>query len=305
MPVSRWAYCLSPDLPETGRGIVKGNIGLTSLYDESGQVASHFLNEEFYSFCDTWEHAMAHEQFAQIIDIELEAEPFADAPLDHLASLAPSERVRNFFAAWLGFIDNELESWTTGGAIHYRPHWARVLMHALVIADALGLPDADMRCLAMAAVFHDSRRKSPYLDTGHGARAASYYVEACRVLASRDATGTEAGKLAAQLVYDPRTMLAIAWHDRDDDRGLQAIAQAVADDDAPGSDADSFAASLPPHAEAEAETILRIFKDADGLDRVRLGKGGLDERFLRTDQARSQVPFAHELLAASMVPRPM
>ena len=57
--------------------------------------------------------------------------------------------------------------------------------------------------------------------------------------------------------------------------------------------------ALPVGAEADAATIFRIFKDVDGLDRVRLGKGGLDERFLRTDQARHQVQFAQDLFTAS------
>ena len=271
---------------------------VANLYDESGQVASHFLNDEFFMFCDSWEHAMESPQFAAIIDTELRAEGTADAPLEGLADLAPTERVRAFYLEWLRFIDEKLEPWTTGGAIHFRPHWARVLMHALIIADAMGLPDADLRSVAMAAVFHDSRRESPYLDTGHGARAAQYYAEACR----QQAEGGEseaAGQASGSLVYDPRTMLAILWHDHDDEEGLQAIAHAIENDTAPGSEGRGYAASLPDGAQADAATILRIFKDSDGLDRVRLGTGGLDERFLRTDQARNQVAFAQKLLDAS------
>ena len=282
---------------------------VAKLYDESGQVASQFTNDEFYSFCDSWEHAMEDEKFVEIIDTELRAEGYANGPLDGLAAFAPSDRVRRFFLAWLAFIDEELEPWTTGGAIHFRPHWARVLMNALVIGDAMGLPDADLRAVAMAAVFHDSRRKSPYLDTGHGARAAAYYADACQSAAQWDAgVGTAPlpkGAAAANegafadLVYDPRAMLAIAWHDRDDEEGFEAIAQAVANDAAPGTSGRTFTESLPQGAQADAATIFRIFKDSDGLDRVRLGEGGLDVRFLRTDQARSQVQFAQDLFATS------
>lgn len=263
---------------------------VTRLYDDEGNVAAHFVNEEFHMFVDTWEHAMQDPHFASIIDIELRAEPVADAPLGHLAALAPSERVRELFTSWLAFMDEQLEPWTTGGAIHFRPHWARVLMHALVMGEALGLPDADLRALAMAAVFHDTRRKSPYLDTGHGARAAAYYAQAC---AAQAATGN-----GGPLSYDPRTMLAIAWHDRDDEAGLRATVHAVEHDEDPVGKG-SFAAALPTSASADAPTILRIFKDADGLDRVRLGPGGLDERYLRTAPARANVAFAHELLTAT------
>lgn len=72
--------------------------------------------------------------------------------------------MRDFYLAWLRFIDGRLEPWTTGGALHFRPHWACTLMNAPAIADGMGLPDADLRSVAMAAVFHDSRRKSPFLD---------------------------------------------------------------------------------------------------------------------------------------------
>lgn len=266
---------------------------VTKLYDEGGNVSPHFLDEEFYSFCPSWETAMANPGFAAVIERELQAESIAEAPLGHLAALAPNERVRAIFTDWLAFIDDELEPWTTGGAIHFRPHWARVLMHALAIGDARELPDADLRALAMAAVFHDSRRKNPYLDTGHGARAAAYYAEYC--CDSRSAAQTRAVRLA----FDPRTMLAIAWHDRDDEQGLAAVAQAAADGESHDFNGVSYQAALPDDALADAATILRIFKDADGLDRVRLGDGGLDTRYLRTDQARANVDFAHALLAAS------
>lgn len=262
---------------------------VASLYDEHGEVAPHFVNDEFHSFCDTWEHAMANPQFAAIIERELRAEEIAGEPLDFIAELAPSERVGAFYLRWLSFIDGELEPWTTGGAIHFRPHWARVLMHALAIGDALGLPDADLNALAMASVFHDSRRKSPYLDTGHGARAAAYYADACGAVGGGGPGGSPA---CMPLEHDHRAFLAIAWHDRDDEEGLEAARRAEGDGLVSGD-------ALPEGASADACTVLRIFKDADALDRVRLGEGGLDESYLRTEQARHQVDFARELLAAT------
>ena len=42
-----------------------------------------------------------------------------------------------------------------------------------------------------------------------------------------------------------------------------------------------------------------MFKDADGLDRIRLGPQGLDEGYLRTTHGRALVPFARRLLEAS------
>jgi hypothetical protein len=40
--------------------------------------------------------------------------------------------------------------------------------------------------------------------------------------------------------------------------------------------------------------VFRVLKDADGLDRVRLG--GLDERFLRFQQSHGRIERAWELL---------
>lgn len=288
------------------------------LYDENGQVAPHFLDDEFHSFCESWDQAMSDPQFAEIIERDLAAERLADDPLDKLAALAPNQRVRTRFLKWLGFIDLRLSPWTTGGAIHFRPHWARVLMLALTMGDAAGLSDADLDALAAAAVFHDSRRKNPYLDTGHGDRAASYYAEYCARAANGDST-------AAPLHFDPRAYLAMQWHDRDDADGLRVIAAAQDRDELPTasssrrkraplektSDAfhgmkdtelllpDGLKAALPKDADADAATIYRIFKDADGLDRIRLGSNGLNPRFLRFQYAHDALPLARELLAES------
>ena len=117
------------------------------LYDRNGQVAPHFLDDEFHSFCESWDKAMSDPNFAEIIERDLAAERLADDPLDQLAALAPNERVRTRFLKWLEFIDTRLNPWTTGGAIHFRPHWARVLMLALTMGDAAGLSDTDLDAL--------------------------------------------------------------------------------------------------------------------------------------------------------------
>lgn len=288
------------------------------LYDEHGQVAPHFLDDEFRTYSTSWEEAMADPHFAEIIQRDLAAERMADDPLDRLARLAPNDRVRSRFLAWLRFMDTQLEPWTTGGAIHFRPHWARTLMLALTMGDAAGLSDSDLDALAAAAVFHDSRRKNPYLDTGHGDRAASYYASRCAAAASSNGN-------TAPLHFDPRAYLAMQWHDRDDADGLRVIAAANDRDELPtASDSrrkraplektsDAFRgmqnaqlltpnglkASLPGDADADAATIYRLFKDADGLDRIRLGSNGLDPKFLRFQYAHDALPLARELLAES------
>jgi hypothetical protein len=229
------------------------------------------------------------------------------------------------------------------------------------MGDAAGLSDADLDALAAAAVFHDSRRKNPYLDTGHGDRAAHYYADFCAKQAAPTAEAHESGaqKIPAPVAraeadsaahhatgdaasdrpsepaapqtanplqtFDPRSYLAMQWHDRDDDQGLHVIASALERDELPTSStsrekraplqhtADAFhgmdhgalllpdglSAALPEGADADAATLYRMFKDADGLDRIRLGEGGLDPHFLRFQYAHDALPLAHQLLAAS------
>lgn len=263
------------------------------LYNADGSVGSHFLADELYRFTESWEAAMADPAFAEIIDNELEIERIADEPLAHLAALAGSDRAQAVYLAWLAFINCDLSPWTTGGSIHFRPHWARVLLLAQALADAEGLPDADAQALAAAAAFHDSRRDNPYLDTGHGARAARYYRAFCEDGAHGVPRATRAG---ASLRFDARVYLAVFWHDRDDAEGERAIEDAFAADEAPGLEGVSLSATVPAGAQATPVEVYRLFKDADALDRVRLGAHGLDERYLRSAHAAELVPFAHTLV---------
>lgn len=43
-------------------------------------------------------------------------------------------------------------------------------------------------------------------------------------------------------------------------------------------------------------TLYKIFKDADALDRWRLGHDGLDEAYLRNDEAGELVDFSRKLV---------
>ncbi|MBO4364713.1 MAG: hypothetical protein J5804_00285 [Eggerthellaceae bacterium] len=267
---------------------------VTSMRTADGAIAPHYLDEICQHGLD-FDVLMEDPVFARIIDCELQAEVVASTALHSLANYAPSERVYDLFLRWLAFQNGDLQPWTTGGAIHFRPHWSRVLMLSLVIGEQRDLDDTSMEALAMAAVFHDSRRKNPYLDTGHGARAAEYYLQFCNETSSGALRRTPAGRA---IRFDPRTYLAIRWHDRDDDTGLHAIAQVTSDACLPVAGIQNLRAYTPSDS-TSAEDILRIFKDADALDRVRLGgmdHGGLDVRYLRTPEAHDLVDFANTLL---------
>ncbi len=278
---------------------------VTPMRTSDGKIAPHYLDEISHHGFD-FDELMKDAMFARIIGCELEAERIANAPLDALAEHAPDKRIQDFYLRWLAFMNADLQPWTTGGAIHFRPHWARVLMLALALGDVRGLADADMEALAMAAIFHDSRRKNPYLDTGHGARAAKYYLQFCRENQEGALRRTPAGR---KIRFDPRAYLVIRWHDRHDGCGFEAIGRALCENRLPEAgiedlQAATLAAIGAPATSADIadlEDILRIFKDADALDRVRLGgmdHGGLDVRYLRTPEALDLVPYAHTLLHA-------
>lgn len=199
----------------------------------------------------------------------------SDVPYERAIGLLDDEAQRARARRWVGLMRRSIGFWPEGGRVHLREHWVRTLVHALAIGQHEGLPDADLDALAAVAVFHDTRRKDPFLDVGHGERAAGHYRRFCE---------------EGQLAFDERAFLAMAWHDRADEEGEAAIA--------------SWAASngLDDDWTGRATLIYRIFKDADGLDRVRLGPSSLDVGFLRSPFARERVEVAWELLG--LLPNP-
>ncbi len=162
---------------------------------------------------------------------------------------------------WASFLKNEVEFWHKVSEFHTVAHCERVLLFALVIAERKGLSGAQRETLAKAAVFHDSRRLDDWYDVGHGRRAADYYREYCGL------HGME---------FDPVCFEIMAWHDRHDEDGLAEIRRKF-----PGRE--------------DACLLYQVFKDADALDRFRLGPGGLDVRYLRTSEARELYGFAKKV----------
>ncbi|MBQ6390735.1 MAG: hypothetical protein IJH88_03830 [Eggerthellaceae bacterium] len=266
-----------------------------SLYLPDGSVSPHYA-DELAKHGMQWDAMMQDEHFVEVIDNELLAEQTADGPLAHLSRFAPNAAAEKLFFEWLAFINVDLGPWTTGGAIHFRPHWTRVLLLALNLGVREELPPADLACLAMAACFHDSRRKDPYLDTGHGARAAEYYAEFCAATADGSDRNSKAG---CEMRFDPRAYLAMQWHDRDDGDGIDAIRRAFERNALPHLGIGDLQAALPQEAKADPVHLYLLFKDADGLDRVRLGANEPDPAYLRTDHALELLPLAREMLRST------
>lgn len=164
------------------------------------------------------------------------------------------ESVRPDYEAWRSFLDAEVRFSLADSEKHTKEHCARVLLYALLIAEKMGISQAEREALCAAAVFHDSRRQDDWLDVGHGQRAADYYREYCQT---------------HPLIYEERVYQIMAYHDREDALGEKALSE-----------------------QEDGVLLYHIFKDADALDRFRLGPNGLDIHYLRTDAARSLYDYA-------------
>lgn len=180
-----------------------------------------------------------------------------------------SPAVHEPFRRWAEYMYAHVPFRLPDSEIHAHAHCERVLLYALLLVSKL-LPgdDAAMEVLAHAAVFHDTCRENDGRDTGHGARAADFYESFCRE--------------HTELRYWPEAACLMRWHDRDDAKGKDAITEAFADN-------------------AERVALLySIFKDADALDRWRLGRRGLDINRLRTDEAAQLAGFSRTLVAMTI-----
>ncbi len=156
------------------------------------------------------------------------------------------------YQRWSDFLHHEVHFAWEGSEAHTAEHCARVLLIALLLSQQLELEPQLRAVLALACVFHDSRRHDDGLDVGHGQRAADYYREYCQ---------------AHELTCDKRAYLIMAYHDRNDALGEAELME------------------LP-----SGVLLYHLFKDADALDRLRFGPFDLDVRYLRTEAARTLYP---------------
>lgn len=190
-------------------------------------------------------------------------------PQSELLTLLPV--VKGLFMKWADFMYDRVRFNMPESEIHAAAHCERVLLYALIVGEEIFGDDVDsLEVLAHASVFHDTRREDEYLDTGHGARAAVYYERFCR-----DNEG---------ISFHPEAVWLMRYHDLDDSLGIEAIRERFPED---------------------SERVLKlyaVFKDADALDRWRLGRHGLDSRFLRTDKARSLVDYSRRIVQETMPP---
>lgn len=146
--------------------------------------------------------------------------------------------------------------------IHGKDHIERVIFFSVLLSFAYKLDEADTNILINAASLHDTRRVNDGWDTEHGPRAARESIQYAHDIKKED-------KEILQAV--------IAAHSRDDKNMDETIREFVKNED-----------DFP-----RAKRLAKFFKDADGLDRVRINL--LDPAYLRNDYSKNLVYFSYKL----------
>ncbi len=146
--------------------------------------------------------------------------------------------------------------------IHAVSHTRRVLLLSLLLAYLERFIPADRNLLAQAAIYHDIGRVDDGYDPGHGQAS---YARTCR----------------ERLVQ---------WHNEEENEIFRFI---VENHDLPDKKAHQRAERYQLGEMDRTLLLYNIFKDADGLDRVRLGD--LNPDYLRTASAQRLLLVAHQI----------
>jgi HD superfamily phosphodiesterase len=159
--------------------------------------------------------------------------------------------------------------------LHGPMHTRRVHVHAQRLLQELGWPDKDAQLVLRAALWHHIGREGDGGEPGHGRSSAR--------------RADELG-LTAELTSGDAAVVrfAILRHSLRD-RGSAELAEELAES------GDQARRLADPE---RALRVLWLLKDADALDRVRLGLGErADPRQLRHPETVALIPFAEALCA--------
>ncbi|MDO5046950.1 MAG: hypothetical protein Q4D88_00225 [Anaerococcus sp.] len=144
--------------------------------------------------------------------------------------------------------------------VHGKDHIERVIFYTLVLSFAYKLDYDDTNILRDAASLHDTRRVNDGWDIDHGRRAAE-----------------ESIKYAKTKKEDQDILKAVITAHSTNDKHMEDIIKEFVKDQ-----------SQRPRA----LKLAKLFKDSDGLDRVRINR--LDPAYLRNDYSLGLVDFAYE-----------
>lgn len=145
--------------------------------------------------------------------------------------------------------------------IHGPAHIERVIFFSHLLAFLNDLNFYDLDVLRNAASLHDTKRRDDSYDPAHGPRAA---IESIGYSYARK--------------KDKKIIQAVIAAHSPEDRAMDKIITNFIDPE------DDF---------ERAKFLAKLFKDADGLDRVRINH--LDPRYLRNSHSKNLVDLAYDL----------
>jgi HD superfamily phosphodiesterase len=176
--------------------------------------------------------------------------------------------------AWLARRPDVQQHWfRRSSRLHGVTHTQRVYVHVERLLEQLAWNEADGELVLRAALCHDIGRFGDGVEPGHGASSVEW--------------ADERGRLA-DLAADDAAVVRFA-----------ILRHSLRDSGAPGLAAELAASGDPARRLAEPERALRVLwllKDADALDRVRLGECA-DPQQLRFEATIKLIPFAAALYA--------
>ena len=143
--------------------------------------------------------------------------------------------------------------------VHGQGHIERVIFFSLLLAWRYDLDKKDTDIIRYAACLHDTKRVDDGWDIEHGRRAAIESISYANI-------------------------------DKDDINILQAVITAHSIDD---NNMEDVMEEYKVDDSDRALFLAKLFKDADGLDRVRINR--LDPTYLRNDFSKQIVDFAYIL----------
>ncbi|MGL5381682.1 HD domain-containing protein [Clostridium sp.] len=169
------------------------------------------------------------------------------------------------YKKYKGYISEK--NYFNSNGIHGVKHIERVLILSMVISMLIGLNTEEVDLLAMASVFHDIGRKSDGTDRNHGRNSVIklHSLDIYKEKIEKNFDGTKLNILD----------FVIIGHVMDDSKALIYLEKSNIKDKILG------------------EKLLKYFKDADALDRVRAND--LDLNFLRNSNSKKLVEFAKYL----------
>lgn len=178
-----------------------------------------------------------------------------------LNSIGLEACIKKSYLYWADILENNIDFNLKNSLIHTRLHSIRVLIYSLLIAQKLNLTNQEIKSLCITSIFHDTKRQDDWLDVGHGLRAAKYYKDYSMI---------------HNWDFDKIAFLIMAYHDRDDNLFNEYFNSTCSN--------------------SKDLLLYQIFKDADALDRFRLGENNLEPNMLRIDYSKTLIPFAKWLV---------